>query len=677
MEASNNKLNQHPSNSDYKIIFAQQVGKKFRFELEYKDGSTKWVPDSQVDQNLIENFFSNKANKTRSSNRPLINTNFITLVLILFYLISSATGSQIADNFMHCQSRGPNRIVMPNPDCKHPKEIKKALSRHNSILDEILHRNKLPSDIYLVSRNKYYLNEIGYECRVTRRTTYLNKTWYFSTSRREEIRTIHLSKLECLTLIESKECDKNQMKCNNDGCWYVSQPIEEYYYWTDRKVETTDCSFHLKKVIAQFEHSQLYFSPSDSCKAKDEFCKLSESIVIWNNTGINKCLLSKIHNGTNYTLTETSYFDQHNILYSTIDNLSFQITSVYFECNVRLFRTTTDMLIIIKNDPESIDHHLIDNSDSKISFNKQHDINNILLSESDNEKRLSWLREQEKVHESEFEKCKEWQHVISQVSKEDDKFNTVIDPNGQIQYVYTRNGLVYLPICTPVLEINLIKSLKCFQYQPIWYLTEIGQNRTGYITENNFIRDDSALINCKLISSSQLLPSNNMLLVRKGNDFTTKNTSNLIIHDLSKSHHIHSNLNLMHQNQIISNYQNNEIHVEFDKTSQEDNLRVNPSPTDEQHFTEIEYKSKTTDSIVEIEKKVIDLISTSTIIKTLTGAFTTLIIIVLLFKVALLIIKNCFKTKRLPVQSQRLELTEAQVWPLHRYELAKQTNSIV
>jgi len=168
-----------------------------------------------------------------------------------------------------------------------------------------------------------------------------------------------------------------------------------------------------------------------------------------------------------------------------------------------------------------------------------------------------------------------------------------------------------------------------------------------------------------------------MLLVRKGNDFTTKNTSNLIIHDLSKSHHIHSNLNLMHQNQIISNYQNNEIHVEFDKTSQEDNLRVNPSPTDEQHFTEIEYKSKTTDSIVEIEKKVIDLISTSTIIKTLTGAFTTLIIIVLLFKVALLIIKNCFKTKRLPVQSQRLELTEAQVWPLHRYELAKQTNSIV
>ena len=73
--------------------------------------------------------------------------------------------------------------------------------------------------------------------------------------------------------------------------------------------------------------------------------------------------------------------------------MSFQITSVYYECNVRLLRKTTDMYILIKNYPESINHHMIDFSDSKISFNKQPDINNILLSENDNEKRLT---EQEK-----------------------------------------------------------------------------------------------------------------------------------------------------------------------------------------------------------------------------------------------------------------------------------------
>jgi hypothetical protein len=133
----------------------------------------------------------------------------------------------------------------------------------------------------------------------------------------------------------------------------------------------------------------------------------------------------------------------------------------------------------------------------------------------------------------------------------------------------------------------------------------------------------------------------------------------------------------MHQNQIISNYQNNEIHLEYDKTRQDDSQTTISSTNDDQHFTEIEYKSKTVDSINEIEKKVIDLISTSTIIKTITGAFTTLLIVILLFKVAYLIIKNCFNTKLVPTQTQRLELTEAQVWPLQRYELAKQANSIV
>ena len=99
----------------------------------------------------------------------------------------------------------------------------------------------------------------------------------------------------------------------------------------------------------------------------------------------------------------------------------------------------------------------------------------------------------------------------------------------------------------------------------------------------------------------------------------------------------------MHQNQIISNYQNNEIHLEYDKTRQDDIQTTISSTNDDQHFTEIEYKSKTVDSINEIEKKVIDLISTSTIIKTITGAFTTLLIVILLFKVAYLIIKNCFR----------------------------------
>ena len=187
---------------------------------------------------------------------------------------------------------------------------------------------------------------------------------------------------------------------------------------------------------------------------------------------------------------------------------------------------------MVKNDPEAAKHSLLSNTDSKISFNKQHDINNIILSENDNEKRLLWLKEQEKLHELDFEKCKLWQHDISQLVKEEDKFNSVLDPNGQMQYIYSHNGLLYLPICTPVDNLNFIQSKTCFQHQPVWYITSNDQNRTGYLTINNFIRDNSPIIACNLVSYAQLLPSNSLILNRKGNSFEIKNSSHLIIHDL-------------------------------------------------------------------------------------------------------------------------------------------------
>ena len=83
------------------------------------------------------------------------------------------------------------------------------------------------------------------------------------------------------------------------------------------------------------------------------------------------------------------------------------------------------MYVIIQNDLEALHNNHIENWNSKLSFNKQHDINNVMFSESDNDKRLSWIIDQEKMHEIQFEKCKQWQHDISQLIKEEDKFNTV------------------------------------------------------------------------------------------------------------------------------------------------------------------------------------------------------------------------------------------------------------
>ena len=151
------------------------------------------------------------------------------------------------------------------------------------------------------------MNEIGYQCFKTLRTTYLNETWLFKTSRSDTKEVVHLTRSQCIEMVESKLCGNNQMTCNNDGCWYYSKPIEVYYYNWDNKIEINECSFIKKQVVAQFENSQLYFSPSNQCQAKNLECKLFDSIIIWQNSSRNDCLLTNIHNGTNYTLSKNSY----------------------------------------------------------------------------------------------------------------------------------------------------------------------------------------------------------------------------------------------------------------------------------------------------------------------------------------------------------------------------------
>ena len=89
-------------------------------------------------------------------------------------------------------------------------------------------------------------------------------------------------KISCLgsQLVESKNCNNNQMTCNDDGCWFNAVHKEQFYWNYDYKQETYECSFHKKQIIAEKEDSQLYFSTSNTCKPKDLFCKqLNHSMV--------------------------------------------------------------------------------------------------------------------------------------------------------------------------------------------------------------------------------------------------------------------------------------------------------------------------------------------------------------------------------------------------------------
>jgi hypothetical protein len=121
-------------------------------------------------------------------------------------------------------------------------------------------------------------------------------------------------------------------------------------------------------------------------------------------------------------MSETSQFDHHNIIYSTLDNLSFQITNVTSNCNIRMFVTSSDILLAIENDSKASMHIHLEKSTNKNSFNKQHDVNNLLLAEIDSYKHAQWIREQEKSNYQNYLKCISLRFRLNQISKDDDNF---------------------------------------------------------------------------------------------------------------------------------------------------------------------------------------------------------------------------------------------------------------
>jgi hypothetical protein len=64
-----------------------------------------------------------------------------------------------------------------------------------------------------------------------------------------------------------------------------------------------------------------------------------------------------------------------------------------------MYQTTTDLLIIIENDIEASQHIQLEKANNTLIFNKQHDVNNLIIAENDESKHESWIKEQQALDE--------------------------------------------------------------------------------------------------------------------------------------------------------------------------------------------------------------------------------------------------------------------------------------
>jgi hypothetical protein len=524
------------------------------------------------------------------------------------------------------------------PNCDKPE--------HLSTREELVESEREPKirtgvNFAILSKNRYYANIIGYQCYKTKTTTYLNQTWYFKTTRQQIKETIKLTRLECLIMMDSKTCENQPMSCDANGCHLTARTIDQYFWNYDSTIVTFDCLFHKKQIIAENPWQKLFHNPGNDCTFNNLYCSLYDSIIAWENVTQSSCPYTIIHYGRHYKEIMHYQHDHPAILTSNTDKMTFQVTRTFHECGLQIMATTTELYL---NELERDTEAVIPKSNSDISFNRQHDINNFLLAENDYHKYRQWRSKQKTIDLETFHRCQAIATQMQAAISRNNEFSQLYDINGREQLVYSSNNNLFLPYCKPVDSVQIRETSSCFIDLPITFALN-NTIKEGFITKTNVIVQKSPEISCDLIDFS-FTTKYDQVIVRSRNKANVFSMDHAIKIDITASNHKHEDLNLMHHSEIIENYKDTQ---KIDYETNDDIIGNFYTAPNDKGYSELEWASKNQNKVNNLSNTIIGLISTYTIIQTITSVAITIIFIIIIWKIVKLLIVSCSRGK---VQTQ-------------------------
>ncbi|CAF1039597.1 unnamed protein product [Brachionus calyciflorus] len=89
----------------------------------------------------------------------------------------------------------------------------------------------------------------------------------------------------------TRKCGDNSMECDGNYCSYSSNPIPEFSWWSEVTTISYSCTISPKIIAAKNISDN---SINTKCKAKDKFCSLHDSIIVWDDTSYHSCPLYEI-----------------------------------------------------------------------------------------------------------------------------------------------------------------------------------------------------------------------------------------------------------------------------------------------------------------------------------------------------------------------------------------------
>jgi len=285
----------------------------------------------------------------------------------------------------------------------------------------------------------------GIECVIIKHTKKMTMSFFGTAYTETEASYEIVNKEECHIMSETKKCRGKTMTCpTHSSCKYTPQLIADYRWFSTTKVTDYECHFSSRIINAKKLDDNMFDS---LCKARDTFCRLEDSIIVWNKSVIHLCPFSNIME------IDFNYDAEYNIVYNMTENLLFQLKSTEKHCDIDMIPTQEGVYLLedtrntnIRKAKSWIEHVAL-YSQPKLKFNlDSNDINDLTLANMD----LDHYIDLNHYATLKNQQCNNFVNQLNVIVGLENVYTKVyVRDSGEI-IVYSTGGNILIPKCLPV-----------------------------------------------------------------------------------------------------------------------------------------------------------------------------------------------------------------------------------
>lgn len=457
-------------------------------------------------------------------------------IVFLFDFILFLQSQSIKETFTYCDVHNLHRIVYKDVDCKIKERFKQEL-------------NFTQRNVWILSKNEYFINDFGYQCYKKKVIRYLNESIFFQKSDITVKYNLNLTRVECLAMVDSKKCENKDMICDENGCFYRKTPDGDYIWGKERAYVAYECAFHKKLVVAKVLNKALFSVNKSKCTVNELYCSLYDSIVIWFENMLNLFEYTKIHYGKNYNC-------KNNFVYSFRDQYLFEITNNIVYKNETFYTTTEGLYLYIEPQYQegiSLMKRLRFSTFRNKSLLIQRDINDLMLAENDFKEFVLQNSVITSEKNSLLNDCYFLQNQLQLFATISDKFFKINDLNGNNVVIYTKFNQIFIPDCVLIDAIEIRHEKQCFEDVPVKIQVK-SKWLNVFLTSNNFLKSFSKIQDCSIINDRTILESLKNVIVRIGKDIKVMQVNTYNGEYLTIDYKNYTQKNYYHHDEIIKGY---------------------------------------------------------------------------------------------------------------------------